>query len=126
AGGSPRSWRSRRTSDSHRSSASRSCCGSWTGRRGRRPPGRGRMKAEERSHVAEALDRAAQVLARAPAVALVCHVNPDPDAIGSMYGLALFLASRGTEVICSWPNEPLEPPRWIETLSEVPPTVRMG
>jgi phosphoesterase RecJ-like protein len=84
------------------------------------------MKAEERSGVAEALDRAGEVLACAPAVALVCHVNPDPDAIGSMYGLALFLASRGVEVVCSWPNEPLEPPRWIETLSDVPPTVRMG
>lgn len=61
-------------------------------------------------------DRAAQVLADATEVALACHVNPDADALGSMLGLAAFLRSRGVETVCSYPNEPLEPPRWAELL----------
>lgn len=60
--------------------------------------------------------RAAQVLADATEVALACHVNPDADALGSMLGLAAFLRSRGVETVCSYPNEPLEPPRWAELL----------
>ena len=63
------------------------------------------------------LGRAAEVLARAPSVALACHVNPDPDALGSMLGLAAFLHARlGTDVLCSWGNQPLAPPAWIEPL----------
>jgi bifunctional oligoribonuclease and PAP phosphatase NrnA len=62
------------------------------------------------------LDRAARVLADAPRVALTCHVNPDPDALGSMLGLALTLADRGVEVVCSWGNEPLVRPRWLSLL----------
>jgi phosphoesterase RecJ-like protein len=63
------------------------------------------------------LGRAAEVLARAPSVALACHVNPDPDALGSMLGLATFLHARlGTTVVCSWGNQPLAPPAWIEPL----------
>lgn len=63
------------------------------------------------------LGRAAEVLARAPSVALACHVNPDPDALGSMLGLAAFLHARlGTTVVCSWGNQPLAPPAWIEPL----------
>jgi phosphoesterase RecJ-like protein len=62
------------------------------------------------------LGRAAEVLARAPSVALACHVNPDPDALGSMLGLAAFLHSRGAGVVCSWGNQPLAPPEWIEPL----------
>ena len=61
-------------------------------------------------------ERAAQVLADATEVALACHVNPDADALGSMLGLAAFLRSRGVETVCSYPNEPLEPPRWAELL----------
>ncbi|HEY7667925.1 MAG TPA: bifunctional oligoribonuclease/PAP phosphatase NrnA [Actinomycetota bacterium] len=64
----------------------------------------------------EAVDRAAEVLADATEVALACHVNPDADALGSMLGLAAFLRSRGTETVCSYPNEPLEPPRWAALL----------
>jgi bifunctional oligoribonuclease and PAP phosphatase NrnA len=66
--------------------------------------------------VDEALDRAARALSEASAVALACHVNPDPDALGSMLGLAGYLRSRGTEVVCSWGNTPLVRPRWLAAL----------
>jgi phosphoesterase RecJ-like protein len=65
---------------------------------------------------AEALARAAEVLSAADEVALACHVNPDPDAIGSMLGLAGFLAARGKEVVCSWGNDPFELPSWMSVL----------
>lgn len=71
---------------------------------------------------AEALSRAGALLREAPEVAIACHVNPDTDALGSMLGLANHLASRGTEVICSYPNEPLELPRWA---SQLPGTDRL-
>ena len=63
------------------------------------------------------LARAAEVLAAAEEVALACHVNPDADALGSMLGLSLFLRSRGTHTVCSFPNEPFELPRWAEELA---------
>ena len=63
---------------------------------------------------AEELVRAAGVLREAPIVALACHVNPDADALGSMLGLAHHLVQRGTTVTCSFPNSPLEIPRWAE------------
>src|SRR6266540_5066905 len=66
--------------------------------------------------VAAALDRAARVLKDSPRVALACHVNPDPDALGSMLGLAGFLSVQGKEVVCSWGNQPLAPPRWLSEL----------
>jgi bifunctional oligoribonuclease and PAP phosphatase NrnA len=62
------------------------------------------------------LDLAARVLAEAEHVALACHLNPDPDAAGSMLGLAGYLASRGTDVVCSWANEPFERPPWLAVL----------
>jgi bifunctional oligoribonuclease and PAP phosphatase NrnA len=62
------------------------------------------------------IGRAAEVLEAAPRVALACHVNPDPDALGSMLGLAGYLASRGKEVVCSWGNEPFELPGWMSVL----------
>jgi bifunctional oligoribonuclease and PAP phosphatase NrnA len=61
-------------------------------------------------------ERAAEVLAGAREVAIACHVNPDADALGSMLGLSAFLNSRGVETVCSYPNEPLEPPRWAAVL----------
>jgi phosphoesterase RecJ-like protein len=64
----------------------------------------------------DALSRASEVLGGASEVALACHVNPDADALGSMLGLAAFLRSRGTTTVCSYPNEPLEPPRWAALL----------
>jgi bifunctional oligoribonuclease and PAP phosphatase NrnA len=70
-----------------------------------------------------AMERAAAVLSAAPAVALVCHFNPDPDAIGSMLGLAGPLRSRGTEVVCSWANDPMERPAWLDLVGDVAPIV---
>jgi bifunctional oligoribonuclease and PAP phosphatase NrnA len=67
--------------------------------------------------VDEAIDRAAQVLERADQVALACHLNPDPDAAGSMLGLAGYLASRGKSVVCSWGNHPFELPRWLSLMT---------
>jgi phosphoesterase RecJ-like protein len=61
-------------------------------------------------------ERAADVLTNATEVALACHVNPDADALGSMLGLAAFLRARGVDTVCSYPNEPLEPPRWASML----------
>lgn len=62
------------------------------------------------------LARAADVLGEARDVAIACHVNPDADALGSMLGLAAFLRARGTEVVTSYPNTPLDPPRWAPLL----------
>jgi phosphoesterase RecJ-like protein len=64
----------------------------------------------------QAMDRAAAVLKVASAVAIACHVNPDPDALGSSLGLAAFLAARGVAVTCSWGNDPFEPPPWMAAL----------
>lgn len=64
----------------------------------------------------EVLDEAARVLDGAESVTLVCHVNPDPDAMGSMLGLAAFLAHRGATVQAASPNPPDELPRWVEAL----------
>jgi phosphoesterase RecJ-like protein len=66
--------------------------------------------------VSDPLQRASQVLGDATTVAMACHVNPDADALGSMLGLSAFLRARGVETICSFPNEPLEPPRWTSWL----------
>jgi bifunctional oligoribonuclease and PAP phosphatase NrnA len=66
--------------------------------------------------VARELDRAAEALAAADGVALACHLNPDPDAAGSMLGLAGYLSSVGKKVVCSWGNQPLQLPRWLTPL----------
>ena len=63
-----------------------------------------------------AMDRAAEVLREATTVAIACHVNPDADALGSMLGLSNHLREMGKTTICSFPNEPFEPPRWAELL----------
>jgi phosphoesterase RecJ-like protein len=63
-----------------------------------------------------ALEEAARVLSEADEVALVCHVNPDADALGSMLGLALFLGREGKRVVATSPNGLDELPRWIEAL----------
>jgi phosphoesterase RecJ-like protein len=64
----------------------------------------------------EALDAAAGALDRANQVTLACHVNPDPDAMGSMLGLACYLAGRGVEVVAASPNGLDDLPRWVESL----------
>ena len=62
------------------------------------------------------LARAAEALHGASSVALACHVNPDADALGSMLGLSTFLRGRGVATVCSYPNDPFDPPRWIDLL----------
>ena len=62
------------------------------------------------------LELAARALEDATSVAIACHVNPDADAIGSMLGLSNFLRGKGKETICSFPNEPFDPPRWTSML----------
>jgi bifunctional oligoribonuclease and PAP phosphatase NrnA len=62
------------------------------------------------------LERAAAVPSGASDVAIACHVNPDADALGAMLGLSAFLRSRGVRTVCSFPNEPLDPPRWARLL----------
>ena len=65
----------------------------------------------------DAMERAAAILRDASGeVALACHVNPDPDALGSMLGLSAFLRSRGVRTVCSYGNEPFEHPRWVAEL----------
>jgi bifunctional oligoribonuclease and PAP phosphatase NrnA len=64
----------------------------------------------------EPLDRAATALSEATTVAIACHVNPDADALGSMLGLSNHLRGLGKTTICSFPNEPFEPPRWAALL----------
>jgi bifunctional oligoribonuclease and PAP phosphatase NrnA len=68
------------------------------------------------SELAARIERAAAVLTDAVEVAMACHVNPDADALGSMLGLSSFLRARGVRTVCSYPNEPLEPPRWAALL----------
>src|SRR5437588_12780184 len=75
--------------------------------------------------IQDQLNKAAEALRRADRVALACHLNPDPDALGSMLGLAEFLKARGKTVVCSFGNSPFELPRWVRVLpgtdSLVPP-----
>jgi bifunctional oligoribonuclease and PAP phosphatase NrnA len=66
--------------------------------------------------MADQLDRAAEALMDATEVAMACHINPDPDALGSMLGLAEFLKARGTKVVCSYGNVPFEHARWVDAL----------
>ena len=60
--------------------------------------------------------QAAEALSGASTVALACHVNPDADALGSMLGLSNYLRERGKNTECSFPNDPFDPPRWVELL----------
>ena len=56
------------------------------------------------------------MLAGASEVAIAAHLNPDADALGSALGLSNFLRARGVSTVCSFPNEPYDPPRWVELL----------
>jgi bifunctional oligoribonuclease and PAP phosphatase NrnA len=79
--------------------------------------------ASVRETLDSAMERAAELLSAAPSVALACHLNPDPDAIGSMLGMAGALRSRGAEVVCSWANDPMERPGWMALVGDVAPVV---
>ncbi|MGZ4676008.1 MAG: DHH family phosphoesterase [Acidimicrobiia bacterium] len=60
------------------------------------------MTAQHESYPA-ALDRAAKVIDSAPSVTLLCHVNPDGDALGSMLAMHHALRAAGRESIASFP-----------------------
>jgi phosphoesterase RecJ-like protein len=55
----------------------------------------------------------------APQVALVCHVAPDGDALGSMLALGTALRARGTAVAASWGGSPFEVPAVYDFLPSV-------
>lgn len=50
------------------------------------------------------LARAARVIASAQRIAMVCHANPDGDALGSMLALAHLARLQGKVVSVSWPE----------------------
>ncbi len=74
------------------------------------------MIRSEPTSLVDEFARAGDALRSARSVSLACHINPDPDAIGSMLGLALWLRAEGKEVLCSWGNDPLQRPRWLSVL----------
>ena len=55
-------------------------------------------------------DGAVQALKDAEKIALACHVNPDGDALGALFGAALGLKQLGKEVYPSWGAAPSEIP----------------
>lgn len=55
-------------------------------------------------------DEAVQALNGADEVALACHVNPDGDALGAVFGAALGLKQLGKKVYPSWGIGPAEVP----------------
>lgn len=50
------------------------------------------------------LERAAEAIAGARTLALVCHHTPDGDALGSMLALHHLAAANGCSVVSSWPE----------------------
>jgi phosphoesterase RecJ-like protein len=62
------------------------------------------------SEVDVAMNRAIEVIESATSVAIVCHVAPDGDALGSLIALALALDARGVPVQASWDDESNELP----------------
>jgi phosphoesterase RecJ-like protein len=55
-------------------------------------------------------DDATRVLRGAKEVAIVCHVNPDGDAIGSVLAASLGLRKNGVATYPSWGSDPLRVP----------------
>ena len=75
--------------------------------------------------IADRFTKAAEALSAATSVALACHVNPDADALGSMLGLSNHLRAMGKETVCSFPNDPFEPPRWASLWLRSRSAIRM-
>jgi phosphoesterase RecJ-like protein len=50
------------------------------------------------------LDRAVEVLRAATTVGLVCHVDPDGDALGSLLALHHLCRANGKDSVASWPE----------------------
>jgi len=61
-----------------------------------------------------ALGRAAQAIAGASRVTLVCHVNPDGDALGSTLGLHHVLRAAGVDSVASFPSPFVVAPHYRE------------
>jgi phosphoesterase RecJ-like protein len=61
-----------------------------------------------------ALQDAVAAIAAAEDLTLVCHVNPDGDALGSTLGLLHVLRAAGREVIASFPNPFIIAPHYRE------------
>ncbi len=54
--------------------------------------------------------RAAAALREAKTVALACHIHPDGDALGSLFGLNLALERAGKTTYPTWGDDPVEVP----------------
>src|SRR6185295_13280272 len=61
-----------------------------------------------------ALDRAADAIRGASRVTLVCHVNPDGDALGSTLGLHHVLCAAGVDSVASFPSPFVVAPHYRE------------
>lgn len=55
-------------------------------------------------------DEAVRLLSEADDVALLCHVGPDGDALGSLLAMGLALKSLGKQVVGSWGGDPFVVP----------------
>jgi len=73
-------------------------------------------EASDRSEqgVEVALDRAARAIEHASRVTLVCHVNPDGDALGSTLGLHHVLRAAGYDSVASFPSPFVVAPHYRE------------
>jgi bifunctional oligoribonuclease and PAP phosphatase NrnA len=66
------------------------------------------------SLAATELPRAVDLIDDADAVALLCHLGPDGDALGSMLALGLALRAQGKHVVGSWGSDPfVVPPMYL-------------
>ncbi|MGI5282960.1 DHH family phosphoesterase [Nonomuraea polychroma] len=61
-------------------------------------------------------NRALHLIKQADEVALVCHVTPDGDALGSMLAVAFVLRSMGKRVVASFGDQPFAVPRLLRFL----------
>jgi len=71
------------------------------------------MSAQHEDYSA-ALERAAKVIDSAEEVTLLCHVNPDGDALGSMLGMHHALRAAGRRSIASFPEPFVIAPHYRE------------
>ncbi|TMR08674.1 bifunctional oligoribonuclease/PAP phosphatase NrnA [Nonomuraea turkmeniaca] len=63
-----------------------------------------------------AWSRALHLIGQSDEVALVCHVTPDGDALGSMLAVAYVLRSMGKRVVASFGDQPFAVPRLLRFL----------
>jgi phosphoesterase RecJ-like protein len=63
------------------------------------------------------LRRAAELINDAATVAIVCHIAPDGDAVGSLLAAALAVEAAGVRVQASWDGDPVELPSQYDFLA---------